>query len=118
MFYASMDTWQWWHGSAHHAEVVVVHAVLALAALGVVSILALRALEFSRSPAMTQEDGWLQEIGVTCTRLDPEGEIRVGGEIWTARCEVGPVERDKAVKVVGRSGLTLFVVPARRGVED
>jgi membrane-bound serine protease (ClpP class) len=38
----------------------------------------------------------------------PEGQVRVNGEIWAARCEAG-ADEGEAVRVVGREGLTLNV---------
>ena len=38
----------------------------------------------------------------------PAGQVRIGGEIWGARCEDG-AEAGEAVRVVGLSGLTLLV---------
>jgi membrane protein implicated in regulation of membrane protease activity len=38
----------------------------------------------------------------------PLGQVRVGGEIWAARCEDG-ADPPEAVTVVGRDGLTLTV---------
>ena len=42
----------------------------------------------------------------------PDGQVRIGGEIWAARCAAGADAGD-AVTVVGRDGLTLLVEPAR-----
>jgi membrane-bound serine protease (ClpP class) len=41
----------------------------------------------------------------------PVGQVRIGGEIWAARCEAG-VDPGDTVSVVGRDGLTLLVEPA------
>ena len=41
----------------------------------------------------------------------PVGEVRVQGEVWRARCEVGADEGDR-VLVRSRDGLTLVVEPA------
>ena len=38
----------------------------------------------------------------------PAGQVRIGGEIWGARCEDG-AEAGETVRVVGLSGLTLLV---------
>lgn len=49
--------------------------------------------------------------GVASTDLWPEGQIKIGGEIWKARCEGGC---DAGTRVVVREvdGLTLVVDPA------
>jgi membrane-bound serine protease (ClpP class) len=41
----------------------------------------------------------------------PEGQVRIGGELWSARCEAG-AEPGEKVRVLGRNGLTLLVEPA------
>ena len=40
----------------------------------------------------------------------PDGQVRVRGEIWQARCDAGVAQGD-AVRVTGREGLTLVVEP-------
>lgn len=47
--------------------------------------------------------------GVAWTRLDPYGEVRVGGEFWRAKADEGPIENGAEVAVVGRGGLILVV---------
>jgi membrane protein implicated in regulation of membrane protease activity len=43
-------------------------------------------------------------------RLDPEGRVRVAGELWTARSsDGGHVEPGASVRIVRLEGLTLFV---------
>ena len=53
-------------------------------------------------------------IGRTATVVSactPDGQVRIAGEIWAARCE-GGADAGETVKVVGRDGLTLAVVRA------
>jgi membrane-bound ClpP family serine protease len=45
------------------------------------------------------------------TACRPEGQVRVQGELWQARCE-GGVDVGEPIRVVGRENLTLFVEPA------
>ena len=40
----------------------------------------------------------------------PEGQVRIQGELWRARCEAGADPGDR-VRVVERRGLTLLVEP-------
>jgi membrane-bound serine protease (ClpP class) len=42
------------------------------------------------------------------TDLRPDGQVRLNGEIWAARCAAGAAEGER-VRVVGRKGLTLVV---------
>jgi membrane protein implicated in regulation of membrane protease activity len=48
--------------------------------------------------------------GKALSRLAPDGQIELNGEIWNAHCVVG-AEVGEAVTVVGREGLTLAVEP-------
>ena len=48
--------------------------------------------------------------GVTVTDCRPLGQVRVVGELWRARCEVG-ASPGEAVRITGRDGLTLVVEP-------
>lgn len=51
------------------------------------------------------------KAGIASTDLWPEGQVRIAGEIWRARCDGGC---DAGTKVVVRevNGLTLLVEPA------
>ena len=51
------------------------------------------------------------KTGVAASHLWPEGQVRVGGEIWRARCAGGC---DSGTRIVVRAvdGLTLVVEPA------
>jgi membrane protein implicated in regulation of membrane protease activity len=42
------------------------------------------------------------------TPCRPEGQVRIQGELWRARCDGGADPGD-SVRVVERSGLTLFI---------
>ncbi len=50
-------------------------------------------------------------VAKVATPCRPNGQVRIGGELWRARCEAGadPGER---VLVISRDGLTLLVEPA------
>ena len=43
--------------------------------------------------------------------LDPEGQVRINGEIWRARCDLG-CEAGARIVVRAVDGLTLEVAPA------
>lgn len=51
--------------------------------------------------------------GIAKQRLDPAGYVRVRGELWKAEHRGGgpPIEAGCPVRVQGREGLILFVVP-------
>lgn len=44
----------------------------------------------------------------------PDGQVRLGGEIWEARCDEG-ADKGDAVVVTGREGLTLVVARGAPG---
>ena len=56
------------------------------------------------------------ETAVARTPLAPDGQVAVGGELWRAVAQDGPVATGEAVTIVGVDGLTLTVakVPSRR----
>jgi membrane protein implicated in regulation of membrane protease activity len=56
-------------------------------------------------------------IAVVSATCDPEGQVRLEGEIWHARCTGAAVAGDQ-VRVVGREGLTLLVEPASRQADS
>lgn len=49
---------------------------------------------------------------VVVSSCRPEGQVRVQGELWRARCEAGAGEGE-TVRVVARDALILFVEPTR-----
>jgi membrane-bound ClpP family serine protease len=56
-------------------------------------------------------------IGATAratSRLDPEGHVRVNGELWRARVVSGAVEAGADVRVLRLEGLTLVVETSSR----
>jgi membrane-bound ClpP family serine protease len=59
-------------------------------------------------------DSLLGALGTARERLDPEGYVRVGSELWRARIAEGvaPVEPGAAVRVIDVHELTLHVEPA------
>jgi membrane protein implicated in regulation of membrane protease activity len=57
------------------------------------------------------------KTGKVLSRLGPEGQIELDGEIWKAHAAAG-AEVGQAVRVVDRDGLTLIVEPLEvEGVE-
>jgi membrane-bound serine protease (ClpP class) len=50
------------------------------------------------------------EQGQVTAPCRPLGQVRVGGELWEARCDAGAAAGD-AVRIVGREKLTLIVEP-------
>jgi membrane protein implicated in regulation of membrane protease activity len=52
--------------------------------------------------------GKLAVVTVDCR---PNGQVRLEGEIWEARCDAGAAVGDN-VRVIGRDGLVLVITPA------
>ncbi len=88
---------------------VVFTAILMAAFFALVVGAGVRAMQ--RKPA-TGREGLVGEVGVVRTRLAPEGQVFVHGELWRARCEedAGPGEE---VRVTGVDGLRLRVEKVR-----
>jgi membrane-bound serine protease (ClpP class) len=55
------------------------------------------------------------QTGIARDDLAPEGQVTIGGEIWRAVADGGPVSAGGRVRVVDVQGLTLKVVKAGEG---
>jgi len=110
---------------------VLVALLLALFVLphpwGVVTILGALVVEIGESwfwiwfsrrrKAVVGAEALVGAEAVVVTPCRPEGQVRVAGELWRARCDVG-AERGQQVRVLGVSGLTLEVEPASPSPAD
>jgi membrane-bound serine protease (ClpP class) len=63
-----------------------------------------------RRRATTGAEGLVGAVGVAVTTCDPDGQIRVEGELWNAICDEGARPGDRVV-VQRLEGLTLIVAP-------
>ncbi len=70
-------------------------------------------LQALRSKPTTGREGLIGEIGESLTRLDPEGLVRVHGEIWNAVSLSGTISKGAKVRVVSLHNLTLHVEQAK-----
>jgi len=68
-------------------------------------------LRAQRVPRSSGGEQLVGAIGVVRSRLDPEGQVHVRGELWTAVSVGGPVEEGRPVRVVGVEGLRVRVTP-------
>ena len=59
----------------------------------------------------TGVEGMVGEAAEVITRCDPDGRVRVRGEIWNARCEGGADAGDRVI-VAEVDGRTLVVEPS------
>jgi len=67
-------------------------------------------LRAQRRQVLTGAAGLMGRRGTALGRLDPDGSVRVGGEIWRA-VSASPVDVGSAVEITGVDGLTLRVRP-------
>jgi membrane protein implicated in regulation of membrane protease activity len=56
------------------------------------------------------------QLGTVVTPCFPTGQIRIGGEIWAARCEAGAAPGE-TITVIGRDRLTLIVQKDTAGAQ-
>jgi membrane-bound serine protease (ClpP class) len=68
------------------------------------------AMKSHRRPVVSGREEMLTSQGVVVDDFAREGEIRVHGEIWSARSQQ-PLRKNQAVRVTGRRGLILDVTP-------
>jgi len=95
--------------------VTVVLTALGMAAFFLVVVGAgVRAMR--RRPA-TGREGLVGELGVARTRLAPDGQVFVHGELWQARCD-GEADPGDAVRVTGIEGLRLQVERVRAEAKE
>ena len=61
-----------------------------------------------RRRAQVGSEALMGRSAVAVTPLRPDGQVRIDGELWQARCEEG-AEAGDAVRILGLEGLTLVV---------
>jgi membrane protein implicated in regulation of membrane protease activity len=83
-------------------------AIVVVAALFEVGEFLLWRRVLDRYRVVTGAEGLVGRRAVVAERCDPQGTVRVGGEIWRARCDE-PAGPGQAVEVVSVEGLTLHV---------
>jgi membrane-bound serine protease (ClpP class) len=70
-------------------------------------------LKALRSKPSTGSEGLVGEIGESLTILNPNGRVRIHGEIWNAISVSGKIPKDVQVRAVGLENLTLRVEEKR-----
>ncbi len=94
-------------GTAVHPFLASLVSVLAFGLLWYVAHVGLEALQ--QPPSMNMER-YIGQVGEARTDIYREGAVYVGGEEWTARSDAY-IPAGSRVKVTGRDGLILLVVP-------
>ena len=66
-----------------------------------------------RRRAAVGAEAMLGEVAIVAAPCRPDGQVRVKGELWRARCAQGAASGEQ-VRITGIEGLTLLVQPERR----
>jgi len=64
-----------------------------------------------RRKPTTGAEGLIGDRGDVIETLNPEGMVRVNGEIWNAESLSGTIEKGIRIQVIKINGLKLFVKP-------
>ena len=86
-------------------------ALVVLALVAEIGELVIWRRVLDRIRVTTGAEGLLGAVGEAITACDPEGSVRIRGEIWKARANP-PVARGERIVVGAVDGLTLEVSPA------
>jgi len=77
---------------------------------GFILILMRAAHKIRNIKPITGSEGIIGETAVVCRELNPEGQVKVSGEIWKAISADGKtIKEGEKVKIISIEGLTLFV---------
>ena len=101
-----------------HTEVTIAPSVLvAMAAIGLIGGLFLVrvARQIQALPPVPSPAQLIGAYGTSRSELDPNGVVRVGGQLWSARVRGRRLDSDQPVRVVARHGLVLEVESATVG---
>lgn len=83
--------------------------IAAVFILGFFSFVVRAAAKAMRRPLAVGIESLVGLEGVAISDLEPEGQVRVRGEIWRARAAAEPLHKGEAIQVVESEGLTLVV---------
>ena len=87
-------------------EVIALFVLLTILFFGFAITLGIKA---QRRKPTTGSEGLINKIGEAITELNPEGEVRVHGEIWRAESIEGKIESKSIVEIVEVHNLKLKV---------
>jgi membrane-bound serine protease (ClpP class) len=90
------------------ARSLIISASIVIAGFMIIVIRAV--YKAQRQKPVSGEAGMIGSIAVVLNELDPEGQVKIDGEIWRAVSEDGKkIQKAQKVKVVSLDGLTLYV---------
>ena len=75
------------------------------------------AFKVQRRKVVTGIEGLIGTTGETTTEVDPEGKVKVHGEIWSAVSDT-PIPAGKRIKVINMDGMVVRVEPEPRSESD
>jgi membrane-bound serine protease (ClpP class) len=86
-------------------------AVVAIAILLFVTVAVRAVAKAMRRPNAVGIESMVGLVGIAISELDPEGQVRIAGEIWRARVQTQDetLHTDEAIEVIESEGLTLVV---------
>ena len=69
------------------------------------------AVRSQKAPVRTGQEGMRGRVGRAKTDLNPDGQVQLGGELWSARIEAdaSPITKDSLIEVIDASGVRLTV---------
>jgi len=78
---------------------------------GIFFAIMLFAIRAQKSPIRTGRESIIGKVGITRSPLNPNGEVQVGGELWSAKLESGSdyLPAGAMVKVIAIDGIRLVV---------
>lgn len=78
---------------------------------GIFFAIMLFAIRAQKSPIRTGRESIIGKVGITRSPLNPNGEVQVGGELWSAKLEPGSdyLPEGVMVKVIALDGIRLVV---------
>ena len=87
---------------------------------GAVLLIGQRSVAAQREPIRAGREELIGELGEVRARVDPVGQVFVGGALWRARSAdpEEPLETGYRVRVESIDGLTLTVAPIAEGEPD
>ncbi len=88
----------------------VIVATVAMTTFFFVFLLGL-GLKAQRRKPTTGQEGLIGEIGETVDPLNPDGMVRIHGELWKALSKSGKIPKNATIRIVNVKDLTLIVEP-------